>query len=374
MRRSQLGKPPLRKRASGWLILFAIWLLVVLFSATRVRIPEEALYWRQAVALSAIQWLVWAFAAVLIVRIDRLSPGSRDKLLPRLLWHIPWSLLVPVLTTYVTVVLAPLALSGTLRLPRLIDVLRDSWSTGFYTHVVIYWAITGVYIAWDYNRRLTERQLKAAHLERMVAESQLHTLKTQLHPHFLFNSLNAISAYVERNPRLARRMLEQLGALLRLSLDYSNSNEIPLERELAFLENYIGLQEARYSGRLEVHWQIDAAASEAMVPTLILQPLVENAIIHGIATRSDKGAIVVGVRKEQERLHISVEDDGTGLPPGWDLERNGGVGLNNTRERLRWLYGDAAHTLEVSDGPAGRGVRVDIILPFHRAEIPVAQT
>jgi two-component system LytT family sensor kinase len=374
MRRSQLGKPPLRKRASGWLILFAIWLLVVLFSATRVRIPEEALYWRQAVALSAIQWLVWAFAAVLIVRIDRLSPGSRDRLLPRLLWHIPWSLLVPVLTTYVTVVLAPLALSGTLRLPRLIDVLRDSWSTGFYTHVVIYWAITGVYIAWDYNRRLTERQLKAAHLERMVAESQLHTLKTQLHPHFLFNSLNAISAYVERNPRLARRMLEQLGALLRLSLDYSNSNEIPLERELAFLENYIGLQEARYSGRLEVHWQIDAAASEAMVPTLILQPLVENAIIHGIATRSDKGAIVVGVRKEQERLHISVEDDGTGLPPGWDLERNGGVGLNNTRERLRWLYGDAAHTLEVSDGPTGRGVRVDIILPFHRAEIPVAQT
>jgi len=208
--------------------------------------------------------------------------------------------------------------------------------------------------------------VRTAELERLITQSRLDTLRTQLHPHFLFNALNAISANVESAPRTARWMLEQLGDLLRLALDHAEDQVIPLQRELAFVDRYMKLQKVRYEDRLDVVLDVDPLALQALVPTFILQPLLENAIRHGIATRSTPGQIEIQAWCEGDVLHLSVRDDGPGLAANWDLERGAGVGLSNTRERLKRLYGDG-QSFRIA-GPVGTGVQVDLRFPLQRAE------
>jgi LytS/YehU family sensor histidine kinase len=210
--------------------------------------------------------------------------------------------------------------------------------------------------------------VRTAELERLLAQSRLEMLRTQLHPHFLFNALNAISANVESAPRTARWMLEQLGDLLRLALDHAEDQVIPLQRELAFVDRYMKLQKIRYEDRLDVVLDVDPLALHALVPTFILQPLLENAIRHGIATRSTPGQIEIQAWCEGERLHLSVRDDGPGLAADWDLERCAGVGLSNTRERLRRLYGDG-QSFHI-EAPVGGGVQVDLRLPLTLESAP----
>ena len=171
---------------------------------------------------------------------------------------------------------------------------------------------------------MRDRTVRTAELERLLTQSRLDTLRTQLHPHFLFNALNAISAHVESAPRTARWMLEQLGDLLRLALDHAEDQVIPLQRELAFVDRYMKLQKVRYEDRLDVVLDVDPLALQALVPTFILQPLLENAIRHGIATRSTPGQIEIQAWCEGDALHLSVRDDGPGLAANWDLERGPG--------------------------------------------------
>src|SRR5205085_7447075 len=212
---------------------------------------------------------------------------------------------------------------------------------------------------------LRERQVRTAELERLLAESRLNTLRSQLHPHFLFNTLNAISAHVEHNPRIARRMLEQLGDLLRLSLEHADEQEIPLQKELAFLELYLAVQHVRFEERLDVEMSIEPATLTCLAPTFVLQPLVENAIKHGIASRTARGLVRISAWRENTTLRLQVIDDGPGLPDGWHLETNQGVGLCNTVKRLEHLYG-SAHHISIANRASG-GVSVDVSLPLHTA-------
>jgi LytS/YehU family sensor histidine kinase len=233
---------------------------------------------------------------------------------------------------------------------------------------MIYWAIVGVYSAYEYNIRLNERKVRNAELERLVTESQLQTLRSQINPHFLFNTLNAISAYVEGNPRMARRMLEQLAGLLRTAFDFDKLQEIPLDRDLAFLKRYLALQQVRYDERMEVLLTAAPDTLDALVPAFILQPLIENAINHGIAKQSEKGLIEVSAWREDGRLRLRVRDDGPGLPPSWDVATSVGVGIGNTRERLRFLYGAAGHSFQISNREDRSGVEVNLILPLRLPE------
>lgn len=162
-------------------------------------------------------------------------------------------------------------------------------------------------------------------------------------------------------------MLEQLGDLLRQSLEHSEDQEIPLEQELAFLERYLAIQKVRFEDRLEVEMEIDVGVVHGLVPTFILQPLVENAIRHGVAPRTSKGTIKVAAWESDGRLHLRVQDDGPGMPEGWKPSHNHGVGLTNTRERLRRLYGESEHNFEIVSEP-GAGVQVDISFPFRDAD------
>lgn len=339
---------------------FAFGILVVLVYSTGAEMRGEALGWGASARAALAAGAGWLLLVPLVILADRRLPVARDVLYPRLLLHVPLSFAVTWAFAYVHYGFS-LALGAPVD-PALLD--GPPFSAFHRFNWLVYWVIIGWYVASEYRDQIRDRTIRTAELERLLAQSRLNMLRTQLHPHFLFNALNAISANVESAPRTARWMLEQLGDLLRLALDHAEDQVIPLQRELAFVDRYMKLQKVRYEDRLDVVLDVDPLALQALVPTFILQPLIENAIRHGIATRSTPGQIEIQAWCEGEEMHLSVRDDGPGLAANWDLERGAGVGLSNTRERLRRLYGDRQSFRIV--GAVGSGVQVDLRFPLQR--------
>jgi sensor histidine kinase YesM len=188
----------------------------------------------------------------------------------------------------------------------------------------------------------------------------------QINPHFLFNTLNTISSYLEQDPRGVRRMIARLSDLLRYTLEGTDAREVPLRQELGFIDSYLALQQIRFEERLEIGRDIDPDMLDALVPNLILQPLVENALKHGIGGREDGGRIELAAWREGNYLHLSVGDDGPGLSQTAGevaAKDSQGIGLRNTRERLTSLYGpDQRFNLEAADGG---GLVAHLVLPYH---------
>lgn len=211
-------------------------------------------------------------------------------------------------------------------------------------------------LATMYHRESRDRE----QLEVQLAQAQVQSLKLQLHPHFLFNALNTITALIGQDPHAAERMVSGLSDLLRLSLRHASEQEVPLERELEILQHYLEIQQIRFADRLTVRYDIEDAARQALVPNLLLQPLVENAIRHGIAPRAAPGSVVISAQLDGGVLRLTVEDDGVGPGPSSGGE---GIGLSNTRARLERLYGDRQR-LELRGGADG-GFIVRIDIPFR---------
>jgi signal transduction histidine kinase len=205
------------------------------------------------------------------------------------------------------------------------------------------------------------RELAMSRLERELAEARLQALQAQLHPHFLFNAFNSIAALMHRDVDAADRMLARLGELLRRVLRRSSDPFVTLGEELEFVELYLEIEQARFGERLRVGFDVDPSARSAMVPHLLLQPLVENAVRHGIAPSTTGGRVDILAAPDGGELRVEVRDSGMGLPPGWAPSRVG-VGLSSVRTRLEHVYG-ARHTLSI-ESPPGGGVRVRISLPF----------
>lgn len=362
----------LRRRPARWALAFLGWTLIGVFYSTKLAIHGSSVPYFDSLDYSLAQWYIWGILAAVIMAVDRRLPVARDAVLRRALFHVPLSFLFTTLYVY--------ALEGVQNLmgfpnnfARPLHLLETQWlGGGFHWNYLTYWVIVGMYAAYDYAKVSRERQVRTAELERLLAESRLSTLRSQLHPHFLFNTLNAISAHVERNPRIARSMLEQLGSLLRLSLEHAGEQEIPLEKELAFLDRYLALQKVRFEDRLDVEMGIEPSTLTCLVPTFVLQPLVENAIKHGIASRTARGLLRISARRENATLHLAVTDDGPGLPDGWHVETHQGVGLSNTMERLEHLYG-SAHRFSIANRQNG-GVSVDVSLPLREADRPQLHT
>jgi LytS/YehU family sensor histidine kinase len=206
--------------------------------------------------------------------------------------------------------------------------------------------------------------LRLERLEKSFSEARLNALRMQLDPHFLFNALNTISSQVERDPKLARWMIEHLGDLLRLSLESKDRQEVPLAEEMAFVEHYLAIQKIRFGDHLRIETQIAPEVKYASVPCLFVQPLVENAIRHGISRRASGGTVIVSAHRDGNRLDIRVLDDGVGLPAGWTLENSGGVGLSVTRQRVAGLYPDGETCFAVNRRASG-GTEVEISLPLR---------
>ncbi|MBL8958867.1 MAG: histidine kinase, partial [Gemmatimonadetes bacterium] len=194
-----------------------------------------------------------------------------------------------------------------------------------------------------------------------LARAELQQLKSQLHPHFLFNTLNAISSCVRTDPEVATQTITRLSTLLRHALQRATAQEVSLDEELAVLEAYLGIEQLRFDDRLQVAWRVDPAARRAMVPHLVLQPLVENAIRHGITPRASRGTVEVAAERVDATLRLTVTDDGVGCDPA--ALSHHGVGLTNTRHRLQQLYG-ARHAMRVMTSP-GCGMVIAIELPYR---------
>ena len=236
-------------------------------------------------------------------------------------------------------------------------------------NLAVYAVIVCAWHAWDYHRRYREREAHAAELATRLAQAQLQALRMQLNPHFLFNTLNAISSLMLKDVNLANRMIARLGELLRLTLEINNDQEVPLRQELEFLRRYVEIEQIRFGDLLKVKMNVEPATLEASVPNLILQPLVENAIRHAIEPQTNGGHIELRCARSNGSLLLQVSDNGQGLgKTDTDEAANHArerIGLNNTRQRLQKLYGDR-QSFELVANPSG-GMTANIIIPFRLA-------
>jgi two-component system LytT family sensor kinase len=249
--------------------------------------------------------------------------------------------------------------------------LQRTYLTNLDWLLMTYTTVVGFTYALGYYREVQARTVREAHLQTRLVEARLKTLQAELHPHFLFNTLHAISALVHTNPDGADRMISRLSDLLRITFDRSESPMVPLQEELEFLQKYLEIEQTRFQDRLTVRYHIDPDTLDAEVPRLLLQPLVENAIKHGVSPRTGPGLVQISSRVEGGSLWLEVKDNGVGLSGSARSQFNSGVGLANTRDRLECLYGEA-HRIEFSEGDGGLAVRLVVPLRHAAAETATA--
>jgi hypothetical protein len=313
---------------------------------------------RSELVTPLVDMLLWAPLTPLVVFVCRRAPFERGRRRAALLVHLP----------------ALLVLSAS----HAVAAGAIFWSLGFFAgkgyplgpllgalilcksaqNAVAYGALAALVHALDFHRRMRDREVHASQLEARLAEARLHLLRMQLQPHFLFNTLHAISALIPRDPAGADRMLIRLSALLRLSMQQDRSRGVPLAREIEVLHAYLDIQTVRFGDRLRVSWDLEPAALAVPVPPLLLQPLVENAVQHGIGDRSAGGGVHIAARIDGAALRIDITDDGRGLTRVPPIE---GRGLGNTRARLA-EFAPGAADLEIATNPAG-GTRVTVRVP-----------
>lgn len=230
-------------------------------------------------------------------------------------------------------------------------------------NIVLYAAIVVAWHALTYYRDLQSRRLETAELAELLQRAQLQSLRSQLNPHFLFNTLHSIAELVHENPRLAEQMILRLSDLLRKALQSSSAQEVTLAEELDFVRGFLEIEQLRLGDRLTVTWEIAPDSLAARVPSLLLQPLVENAIQHGIAPSTRPGRIAIRARRDGEICELQVHDNGPGIHVNGS-SRAGGIGLSNTKDRLARLYGQRGRFELIND----EGLRVTIRLPFSPAQ------
>lgn len=343
---------------AGWAFLGFLLSVEVYFNF-RVQLGADRVGFVDAALPQFGRVVMWALMAPLILQMRHKVPLNRGGWAVGVGFHLGMSFIV-MATYYLGRNLAYVIFSE--------QRWADFWEMalgGFWGRNIIdmayYWAVLAFGYTLEIYRRYKREELKAVQLEARLIETELKALREQLRPHFLFNTLNTIAVLVrEQKNDDAVNLIARLSSLLRMSLDNTRVHEVTVRQEMDFLERYIDIQKARFSDRLNVGIAIDDAAMEARIPNLLLQPLVENAILHGIASKSGPGRVDVMGHVEGGRLHLEVRDDGPGLGDGTQRAKEG-VGLSNTRERIAKIYG-AQGQLSLRSEP-GRGVSVQIVLP-----------
>ena len=347
-------------------LVFAAWTVFGLLLANQIYIQSQlrgqTVPWVRVLRSGLLEAYVWAFATLGIFWLARRFPLERGRLLRRIALHVVAAVVVSLARVGFMVELSRHV--GWLGPRSFSRVFWGSYSQNF----LFYGLLLGIAHVPLYYGRYRERERAAEQLARGLTEARLQALKMQLQPHFLFNTLNAISALIPAEAKPARRMLARLGDLLRSTLEHEETQEVTLREELAFLEPYLEIEQARLEDRLTVVMEIAPETLDARVPHLVLQPLVENAIRHGIAPRIEPGRVNISATRgpNDGLLHLEVRDDGRGVDRDSQVRTRRGVGLTNIRSRLEQLY-DGEHRLELENHPES-GVVVRITLPFRRAE------
>jgi two-component system, LytTR family, sensor kinase len=355
-----------------------IWLLMCGQSLVYFRENHLPVPWIKFVSWFLETPGLWGLASPLCLWYIWKRPLTRADWKQSLPYQIAGWIVIPALLT-LPLQLARLAASRALDAPELYSPLNLLAFSRLYLNAFLaYLDVLLAGLAIYYARDARSKQLQASKLQARLAEAQLDVLRMQLHPHFLFNTLNTVSALMHRDVQAADRMLALLGDLLRDSFEKIGAQEVSLKQELGFLEKYLEIEKTRFRDRLSVETAIDPETLDAELPNLMLQPLVENAIRHGIARRREAGHIRLAAWRDGDRLELRVRDNGPGLSSEGELLGGSGVGLSNTQARLRQLYG-AAHRFELL-APETGGLEVVLSIPFKlrsgpaRAVQPVEET
>ncbi len=359
------GRPWVR-----WTLLLTAWTLFGVLVAGEVYYRNYLRGLSPGLVASLLPFLAWTYTwtlfTPLILWLTWRFPFNRDGWVTSLLVHLPASLVIAWIGSLVFNRVSQLV--GTIP-PGIDNLLAESLQMFvLFLHFdpLLYWIVVGLGLLLMHNQMSRERELRAAQLETQLTEARLQALEMQLHPHFLFNALNTIAVLVRTNRNAqAVRVVTGLGELLRSALDSAGSQVVPLKHEIEFVERYLEIEQVRYGDRLRVELNIEDGMQEAQVPYLILQPLVENAIRHAIEPRSEGGALQISARRTNDRLLLSVHDDGPGLSGAAQPAERNGLGLATTQARLQQIYGDD-HTFVVSNAKGG-GATAEVDIPFQLA-------
>ncbi len=357
-----------------WIAIIAVWAVLGVIYAGPIYLEMRAermghAAWR-IFSWGILMWLAWAPLTPAIVWLARrysLLDGAWKK---NVLIHLPAFVLISIAHSAAKALI-------TLRIDPF-DSLAENpvsfWSLflsrvpgSFGSDLLVYGGVIGICYALDYYRKYREREFLASRLEAQLAQAQLDSLRMQLHPHFLFNTLNSIVGLVRDNKNHAAvSMLVGLSDLLRHTLEHSSRQEVELREELNFIKLYLSIQEMRFSDRLRLEFDIDPATAKALVPNLILQPLTENALQHGIGRSAASGLVGIRSAVEDGHLRLTVYDNGAGLPDDWQLKGSAGIGLANTVARLQQLY-DNDHEFDIRNRRDDGGVEAVILMPLKVA-------
>lgn len=343
----------------GWLVVGGLLSFEIYFNAR----AEMKMGWIDFVDLAIPQFgraVMWGVLAPWILDLRRRMPLYRGRWAGGVSFHLGMSLVV------MGVFYVGRYISYSVFFLGFTDFGKNL-TDGFYGRniidIVYYWAVIAFGQSWEIYGRYKSEELKAAQLTTQLVETELKALREQLQPHFLFNTLNTISVLVrERKNDEAVQLIARLSSLLRMTLDSSRKPQVTLRQELEVLDRYVEIQKTRFSDRLTVETNIEPVALDARIPNLLLQPIVENAILHGVAPKPGPGHVMIRGYVRQERLHLEVSDDGPGLDAARGRAKEG-IGLTNTRERVAKLYGPASHLTLRSR--KGEGVTVEIVIPFR---------
>jgi two-component system LytT family sensor kinase len=368
------GRDSGRRHWVKWATLLGFWTLFSLLYANQtylemLRDPRMHHSWWRILFWQLVVWYLWLGLTPIVFKLGSTCPLDGKRRLLSLLVHLP-----------AAVVLGAAHIAGATLVRMTIEpfdvwsdhspFLRqygDGLSNYFLFDFLVYWSILGVSYAFDYHARYRERESRALQLESQLAQARLEALKMQIHPHFLFNTLHTIAGLVRANkPKPAVDMIAGLSDLLRRALDNAAEHEVALSEEIEFIGTYLDIQKVRFSDRLTVQMKIAPETLNARLPNLILQPLVENAIRHGISIADSAGHLTISANRENGNLLVSICDDGPGLQAGWRMEDCPGIGLANTRKRLEHLYGNN-HQFELRNNEVG-GVTASLTIPFKRGQ------
>src|SRR5579862_3388887 len=361
---SQSSKPP------RWLWIALIWFGIALFSAVQYVLVMQAERmqhsWTRLFATLMLSWAVWALATPIVLRLGLKYPPVRLR--PNSTWliHVGACAVIGVVSAAWEALLLEL-LNPMLKSPAP-GPFRHVWIDTMYNEVMLYLSIYAALLAISYilesKQRMIRQQIETAHLNEQFSKAQLDALRRQIEPHFLFNTLNAIAGLVrEKRNDAAVTMIVGLSEFLRKVVDTSDQHEVPLGEEVQFLQKYLEIQKVRFADRLQMSVDVPPELFAAPVPSLILQPVVENSIKHGIAKELRGGWIRVSASRSNGRLNLRVYNDGPGLPAEWDSSKSG-IGIANLRSRLRAMFGDA---YELSLRNQDAGVEVLISVPFRES-------
>lgn len=324
----------------------------------------DPLTWGQSLAMEMSLWYAWAILFLFVFQITRRTPFEVRNWPRRLALFTAAGFVFALVKIAMDYPIIKLFYCPTPHLLTWAKFYQMGFREKLYDYLLIYWFLVGISHGVIYFQRSRERELRATILEMRLAQAKLQILRMQLHPHFLFNALNTISALMHSDLDKADRALARLGDLLRILLDHTGVQEVTFKEELDFIEAYLEIEKMRFGSGLRVRIQVDHRLLDTLVPHLLLQPLVENALRHGIALRSHSGQIDIRAERVQSRLRVEVLDDGPGLTEK-QTSPHKGLGLVNTRARLQELYGEA-YRLELGPRPTG-GVAVTVEIPLKKA-------